>query len=323
VASDFDVLRQAYQREEDVRNKKALSIAWEPYSVGATRDQVNRLVEEGMVTIGFKSGNLTKFKLTEKGRNLVSAQMLERKMKLVDAGTLLEAMSLIVGFDDLKETIANAIASGKRIHFLLSGPPACAKSLVLEAVRSSVESSFIVFGSRTSASGLSEVLFEHQPTILLVDEADKVHMDTFSVLLGLMESGEILETKSGKVRGIKLNCMVIAACNSYEKMPREFLSRFALHAAFPHYSRDEFIDVCKGFLPRTENCSLELAEMIGKLVYDYDLGDVRKARGVCQLMSAPTEEEVRRVIELMMKYSPDGQAQASTRQKRPRGARLI
>ena len=121
-----------------------------------------------------------------------------------------------------------------------------------------------------------------------------------------MESGEILETKSRRTRGIKLETMLIAACNSTAKMPREFLSRFALHVLFPTYTREEFIDVCRGFLARAENCPPELAATIGTLVHDYGLGDVRKARSVWQLMDAPTEEEMHRVIQLMLKYPPDG-----------------
>ncbi len=203
---------------------------------------------------------------------------------------------------------------------LLSGPPACSKSMFMEAIRNTVETSYIVFGSRTSASGLSDVLFEHQPTVLLMDEADKLHMDTYSVLLGLMEAGEILETKSGRTRGIKLNTVVVAACNKFDKMPKEFLSRFALHAHFPPYTREEFIDVCRGFLPKTENCSVEMAELIGKMVYDYGLGDVRKARGVCQLMLEPTEAEAQRVVDLMRKYAAEEQP---ARSRVARGPRLL
>ena len=62
-------------------------------------------------------------------------------------------MDLVVGFDDVKEAIARAIESQKRIHFLLEGPAACAKSIMLEGVRASVPNAYIVFGSRTSAAG--------------------------------------------------------------------------------------------------------------------------------------------------------------------------
>lgn len=320
MANDFDVLRHAYEREKDPRSKGLLSASWDAYSVGASRDQVQRLLDEGMVTISYKSGNMTKYRLTDKGHDLVWAQIMERKMDAVPAKTILEAMDLIVGFDDLKDAIAHTIEARRRMHYLLSGPPACSKSLILEGVRSAVPTAYIVFGSRTSASGLSEVLFQYQPTVLLFDEVDKVHMDVYSVLLGLMESGEILETKSGRTRGIKLDCSVIAACNRYEKMPPEFLSRFALHAAFPHYTRDEFIEVCKGFLPRAEGCPVELAEKIGTLVFDYGLGDVRKARGVWQLMKEATADEATRAVQLMLKYRPDGD---ETRAKAPRGQRLL
>jgi len=315
MANDFDILMRAHQHEGDTRNRKPSGAGWEPvgttsweyYHVGGSIADVHRLLEEGLISVAFKSGNRTWYKLAQKGRDLIWAQNMEHKMEIIPAKTIIEAMDLIVGFDDVKEAIASSIEviDRRRIHYLLSGPPACAKSLMLEAVRSTVPSAYIAFGSRTSSAGLSDVLFEHQPTILLLDELDKLRMDTYSVLLGLMESGEVLETKSGKTRGLKLRTMVIAAANKTDKMPPELLSRFALHVAFPRYKRDEFIDVVRGFLSRSEKCPAEIGEMIGQMVFDYDLGDVRKARGVWGLMKEPTETEVRRVVQFMQKYSPD------------------
>jgi len=214
----------------------------------------------------------------------------------------------------LVEHGALAVEARRRTHFLLEGPPASAKSLILEGVRSAVPDAYIAFGSRTSAAGLSEALFEYQPSVLLMDEADKMDNDCYSVLLGLMESGEILETKSRRMRGIKLETMLIGACNSSAKMPPEFLSRFALHVHFPTYSREEFIEVCHGFLTRAESCPSETAVLIGQMVYDYGIGDVRKARGVWQLMTAPTVDEVRRVVQLMRKYTTDDNKRRQTSQ---------
>ena len=305
--NDMDILRRAYDRENDSRSRSKL---WATYHVGATRADINRLIAEELIVQAHQSSRLDKYnynpalyRLTEKGRSLIFATTMEREFERVPATDILEAMSLIVGFDDIKQAIAQAIETRRRINFLLEGPPACAKSLVLEGVRSVVSSAYIAFGSRTSASGLSDALFEQQPSILLLDEIDKMHSDCYSVLLGLMESGEILETKSKKTRGIKLETMVIGACNSTAKMPPEFLSRFALHVFFPSYSRDEFIDVCRGFLTRAENCPEDISVTIGQTVFDYNLGDVRKARGVWQLMTAPTADEVHRVARLMKKYS--------------------
>jgi len=307
LPSDMEILRRAYERENDSRDRRPASHRnWAYFDVGAARDDIKRLLDEGMLIVAFKNANGANYKLSDKGRSFVFATTMEHEFAKVPASSVMEALELVVGFDDVKEAIARAVESRRRIHFLLEGPPACAKSIMLEGVRSSVPGAYIAFGSRTSAAGLSEVLFQIQPSILLMDEADKMRADCFSVLLGLMESGEILETKSQKVRGIKLETMVIAACNSSAKFPPEFLSRFALHIYFPKYSREEFIDVCRGFLSRAENCPPDVAATIGSLVHDYGLGDVRKARGVWQLMTSPTEAEMHRVIQLMLKYGPDG-----------------
>jgi len=305
----MQILQKAYERENDSRDRRPPGLRnWEYYTVGASRADITRLLDEGMIVVAVKTSNLTKYKLSEKGKDFVWATTMEREFTKVEASSVLESMDLVVGFDDVKETIARAIASRRKINFLLEGPPACAKSIMLEGIRSSVPGAYIAFGSRTSASGISDALFEHQPSVLLMDEADKMHNDVYSVLLGLMESGEILETKSQKTRGIKLETMVIAACNSSAKMPAEFLSRFALHLVFPTYTRDEFIDVCQGFLSKAENCEPAIAALIGEHVFDYNVGDVRKARSVWQLMTEPTESEIARIINMMLKYSPQTQA---------------
>jgi len=293
--------------------------SWEYYTIGASRKDISRLLDEGFLLVALKTNGLTKYKLSDKGRDFVFATTMEREFEKIPASSILESMDLIVGFDDLKVTIANSIENRRRVHYILEGPPACAKSLVLEGVRAAVPTAYIAFGSRTSASGLSDALFEHQPTILLLDETDKMHNDCYSVLLGLMESGEILETKSKKTRGLQLETMVIAACNSSAKMPLEFLSRFALHAHFPQYSRDEFIEVCTGFLSRAEGCITDIARLIGELVYDQGIGDVRKARGAWQLMNEPTEEEAYRVIRLMLKYGTGG---ADTKKRKVKEAQV-
>jgi len=251
----MEILQRAYDREHDTRDRRPPHLrSWEYYTIGASRNDIRRLLDEGLLIIAIKTTALTKYKLSEKGRQLVWALSMEREFTKIPAESVLEAMDLVVGFDDLKEAIALAVETRRRINFLLEGPPACAKSLLLEGVRSAVPDAYIAFGSRTSAAGLSDALFEYQPSVLLLDEADKMDNDVYAIMLGLMESGEVLETKSRKTRGIRLDTTVMAACNSSAKMPREFLSRFALHAHFPLYSREEFVKVCRGFLTRAEGC---------------------------------------------------------------------
>jgi len=304
--NDFEILQRAYELETDPRTGARIRIrGWEYHQVGhgAKRTEIERLVGEGVLQYAIKVPGNTSYKLSDRGWGLVAVQAQQHEATRVPAESILEAMDLVVGFDDLKQAIAQALESRRRINFLLEGPPACGKSLILEGVRAAVPDAYICFGSRTSGPGLSEALFTHQPSVLLLDEADKMNNETLAVLLGLMETGEVLETKSRKSRGIVLNTTVIGACNRSAKMPPEFLSRFALHAAFPPYTRTEFLDVCCGFLSRRDGCPPELAGMIGGQVFDLGLGDVRKARAVWQLMTEPTMAEVGRVVALMCKYS--------------------
>ena len=322
MVTDIDILRRASEWESDPRRQYGPH-TWEGYKVGASRADLNRLKDDGLITIvtrapgSLTASGMTKYCLTDRGKNLIVPSILEREFNKVPIRGILESLDLVIGFDDIKETLATAISSQRKINFLLEGPPACAKSLLLEGIRMAMPSdyAYMAFGSRTSAAGLSQILFEHQPRLLLLDEVDKMRHDVFSVLLGLMESGEILETKHQKVRGIKLETAVIAACNSSADMSPEFLSRFAFHPHFPPYTREEFINVCLGLLTRSESCPEDLALLIGRKVFDDELGDIRKARGIWQLISAPTDKEVNRVLQMMRKYSPENNIPRKRQQK--------
>jgi hypothetical protein len=115
-----------------------------------------------------------------------------------------------------------------------------------------------------------------------MDEADKMDKDCYAICLGLMERGQIVETKSKNIRSDNIECMVIAACNSSVKMPREFLSR-VIHLYFPKYTRQEFIDVCVGML-KPRGFPDEVSIRIGEEVCDRKMGDVRTARHIADLM---------------------------------------
>lgn len=317
--SDIDILKAALDRETDPR-RPAKWKAWEFYTVGATKEEAKRLADEGYIAIAHHVGSLVKYELTEKGKKAVWAENMEEKFEAVPAAEILESLDLVVGFDDIKRQLANSLSSRRRINFILEGPPACAKSVMLEGIRMALPRAYMAFGSRTTAAGLSQVLFEIRPHVLLLDEADKMRADVTSVCLGLMERGEIVETKSGGLRGVTLKTSVIAACNSSKKMTPEFLSRFASHFHFPEYSRQEFIDVCVGMLTKAEDCPQDIALKIGTQVYDMGMGDVRKARGVWAMMTAPTDEEIQRVISMSVKYGPQNDIRRP--RKQPASSRL-
>lgn len=305
MATDVEILARAWQMESDPRAGSRITLrGWEFHQVGhgVKRTEVERLVGEGLLEYVIRVQGQTSYRLSDKGRGFVSVTMATEPVR-VNASTLMEALDLVVGYEDVKRALGVALERRNRAHFLFSGPPASGKSVILEGVRSAVPGAYMAFGSRTSGAGLSEVLFALQPPVLLLDEADKMDNATLAVLLGLMESGEVLETKSRQTRGIHLNTTVLAACNDYSRLPPEMLSRFSLHVAFPPYTKQEFVEVCCGFLGRLA-CPPELAPYIGHRVYDTCLGDVRKARAVWQLMEHEDRAEVERVVAFMLKYQP-------------------
>ncbi len=329
MSSDYDILRRANERETDPRDRRPPEArSWNAHDVGATRADINRLEASELIRVNHPAARVgpgeysaTRYKLTDKGRQVVFAASMEREFRKVPREETIEAMSLVIGFEDIKLEMAKAVEKRKKVNFLLEGDPASAKSLMLDAVRAVTPDSYMAFGSRTSAAGLSDVLFERQPGILLLDEADKMRHDVYSVLLGLMERGEILETKSQKTRGISLGTMVFAACNSSKKFTKEFLSRFAWHFRFPRYTREQFIDVSVGFLGRACECPDHLAILIGQLVFDLELGDIRQVRAVWDALENPTEEEVKRVVELKLKYGD--QTKGGRRKLMQTGSKLI
>ena len=54
------------------------------------------------------------------------------------------------------------------------------------------------------------MLFMKKPKYLMIDEIDKMSASDQASLLGLMETGELVETKVSKTRSIKLKTWVFA-----------------------------------------------------------------------------------------------------------------
>jgi Holliday junction resolvasome RuvABC ATP-dependent DNA helicase subunit len=252
------------------------------------------------------------YKLTDKGLQILEAK---KDLPPVTVEAVVGAMEHIVGFEDLKPIIAEAIAFHKRTHFLLEGPPASVKSTILDAIRNVVPDSTMIFGRGTSAKGLSNKLFEEQPSVLLMDELDKSKKEVREMILGLMETGEIINTKADDSRGIVLDTLVFAACNTSGMFSPEFKSRFAMHPCFQRYTRSEFIDVVIAMIATGNACPVELAEYIAIQVFDNELGDVRQARDIWKSMNSPTLTEADRILNVKLKYRPQEAVMATAKRR--------
>jgi len=173
-----------------------------------------------------------------------------------------DLFSVIEGYDDVKRLLWLTIKAEKPVHVLMTGPPGTAKTMfMLELSR--IHGATYVLGSRSSKAGLSSLLIEKMPRILLIDEIDKMNYKDTSVLLSLMETGIVSETLFGRVREERLDTRVIAACNVERKLDRALISRFTV-VRFSEYSPEEFVRVATRVLAEREGLSPELARYIAE-----------------------------------------------------------
>ena len=105
----------------------------------------------------------------------------------------------IIGYNDVKRLFRMALDSDEQSHILLSGPPASAKTMFLESLIK-LKSSYFVDGASTTKSGLIDCLFLNSPKYLLIDAIDKMSTKDQAMLLNLMETGIVSETKHNKTR---------------------------------------------------------------------------------------------------------------------------
>src|ERR1051326_8970012 len=122
----------------------------------------------------------------------------------------------VVGYDDIKRVFRMALKSDEPIHVLLVGPPASAKTIFLDALIRKLgdKQAYFAIGSSSTKAGVVNMLFMREPKYLMVDEIDKLPMRDQASLLGLMETGELVETKVSKTRCIKLKTWVFATANT-------------------------------------------------------------------------------------------------------------
>jgi len=79
----------------------------------------------------------------------------------------------IDGFNDIKKIVRAAIHDDKRQGILFIGPPACSKTLFLEAVIEEAGEGLYFDGTNTT-NKILDVLNEERPNIVCIDEFEKM-----------------------------------------------------------------------------------------------------------------------------------------------------
>ena len=155
-----------------------------------------------------------------------------------------------------------AITAEQPVHVLLTGEPGCGKTQFLENIKGHfMDRSYFTIGAHSTKAGMLDYLFGRRPRLLLIDEIEHMPAKDQAVLLSLMQSQIISETKFGKTRQTQLKCSIFATSNNTKKMLDPLLSRFVI-IKVEKYSYEEFKEVAMNVLTEREHKDGKLAAAI-------------------------------------------------------------
>lgn len=205
----------------------------------------------------------------------------------------------IIGYDDIKKLFYLSFDSQRPIHILLVGPPASAKTLFMLGCMK-LERSYFTLGTHSTKSGMVDYLFEKRPRFLIIDEIEHMSIRDQTVLLSLMETGIIAETKHMKTRNTQLKTWVFATTNETTHMLTPLLSRFmVLH--FKQYKFENFLDISIHMLGQ-EGISKDIAKEVSTQVWHKMRSkDIRDCIKIAHL--AKTNDDVNWIVETLLRYN--------------------
>jgi MoxR-like ATPase len=159
----------------------------------------------------------------------------------------------IYSHQNIKQIIRMALRAEQPVHILLMGESGCGKTQFLENIKAYYgERAYFTIGAHSTKAGILDYLFEWHPRIVLIDEIEHMPAKDQAVLLSLMESQILSETKYGRARQTQLKCSVFATSNSTRKMLDPLLSRFAI-VNVKKYNHQEFKYIAMKILTEREH----------------------------------------------------------------------
>jgi Holliday junction DNA helicase RuvB len=205
----------------------------------------------------------------------------------------------IIGYADIKKLFSLSFESQRPIHILLVGPPASAKTLFMLGCMK-LDRSYFTLGTHSTKSGMVDYLFEKRPRYLVIDEIEHMPIKDQTVLLSLMETGIIAETKHMKTRNTQLKTWVFATSNDTNHMLTPLLSRFmVLH--FKQYSFENFQEISIHMLGQ-EGIGKEIAaEVASQVWHKMKSKDIRDCLKIAHLARSKTD--VSWIVGTIQKYS--------------------
>jgi holliday junction DNA helicase RuvB len=200
-------------------------------------------------------------------RNTIS-NLLHPTAGLLRKNNIDKIFSSIYGRDDIKQIILMALRSEQPVHVLLTGEPGCGKTQFLENIKGYYKDEvYFTIGAHSTKAGMLNYLFEKHPRFLLIDEIEHMPAKDQAVLLSLMQSQILSETKYGRTRQTQLKCSIFATSNSTKKMLDPLLSRLVV-IKVAKYGYEQFKKVAMKVLVEREHLEdVDLARAIVNKVW--------------------------------------------------------
>jgi Holliday junction DNA helicase RuvB len=210
----------------------------------------------------------------------------------------------IYSYNDLKEILYRGILSEHNVNILLVGPPATAKSLLLQCINEKVKDCIYYDAANSSGPGIIYDLTNHRNAkIILIDEIDKINKKDQAVFYNLMESGEVnITKKDNKIKFKMDNPKIFATSNGIERLTKPLQSRFSIYK-LQEYSDKDFIKISVTLITSRFQFPPILSALIAQLLLEKDEKDIRKVLNIVKLVRPEDDEiKIKKVINTYLKY---------------------
>ncbi|MGC2684517.1 MAG: AAA family ATPase, partial [Candidatus Nitrosopolaris sp.] len=145
------------------------------------------------------------------------------------------------------------------------------KTLFLLGILDMAGKKSVYFDGSNTTNRILDVLEQERPTIICIDELDKMPRTFQNQLLNFLESGKIKVDQQRRQYDFKIKgAKVFATCNEINRLSKPLQSRFR-KLFLPRYTEEKFLDVSEKVLPKL---SSGLARYIGASVWK-NRGDMR------------------------------------------------
>ena len=208
--------------------------------------------------------------------------------------------SSIYGYEDIKKLLIRCIFTKESTHVILTGPPACCKTMFLLEMAKGLDKTYFMDATSASGPGMIDYLFENNIKYLLIDEIDKLQRKDQSVLLNLMGNNVLVETKVRKTRKKEMKVSVFATCNDISTKSKALKSRFIV-LQLEEYTYEQFLVIARNLLTKRYAIAEPLTVTTADEVWNSGSRDVRDLLKVGKI--ARSAEEVGWLVNLLRKYS--------------------